>query len=340
MYFADRTFLYLILPVMLCLILLIFFASLRRRRLLSNIIDPELIPSVIPSSVFRFRTVKNIFLFLSVLFFFSAMARPQWGSRTQEMSRKGLDIIIAVDTSFSMLAEDLKPNRLARARYEIGSFINGLKGDRIGLLTFAGSAFMQCPLTLDYNAAVQYLDMLDAYSMPTPGTAIGKAVRRAVKSFNQQEFKHKVLILITDGEDHEGDPLAAAREAKKNGVIIYTIGIGSATGEPIPIRDSEGVLKGYRKDRQGNVITSRLNDNDLKRIALETGGKYFHASAGAIELRKIHEEISSMEKKELSGRVMNMYEEKFMWFLLPGLIFFLVYLALPERSFAVWRRKK
>lgn len=337
MYFAFKPMLYLT-PLLLAFLFIVFIVAFRnKRKRLELFVDKKLIPSMIDPNTFKFKRLKALFLFLSFVFFFLALSRPQWGAKLEKVTRKGLDIIVAVDTSLSMAAEDFSPNRLEKAKHEIASLIDILKGDRIGILTFAGTSFMQCPLTMDYDAAKMYLDLINFNSIPVPGTAIAKAIKTAIKSFNQKELKHKVLILITDGGDHEGSPLEEAKNAKKAGIVIYTIGIGSTSGEPIPVRDENGNLNGYKKDKQGNVVMSRLDETTLEKIALTTGGKYYHASSGELELKKIYEDIGKMEKKKLKSSMLNKYQDKFDWFLIPGLIFLLLEMFLPERTL---RRKK
>ncbi len=247
--------------------------------------------------------------------------------------RYGVDILVAIDTSSSMLAQDIKPNRLEKAKLEVSSLIDKLKGDRVGILTFAGDSFLQCPLTLDYSAVKMFLSIIEPDMMPRPGTAMGDAIRLAAKSFIKKERKHKVLVFLTDGEDHETNPVEAANEAKKEGIIIYTIGIGTKKGEPIPVIDDAGNVKGYKKDRSGEIIMTRLDETTLQKIALITDGKYYHATAGEFELDKIYDEIDKMEKRELSNRIFMQYEDRFQYFL--GFAFILLCI-----EFIIGDRKK
>ena len=270
-------------------------------------------------------------MLLGVFFLLFSLARPQLGTKLTLMKREGVDIIIAMDVSLSMLAEDIKPNRLEKAKQEINGLISRMKGDRVGLVAFAGVPFVQCPLTLDYSAAKMFLDIIDVNLIPQPGTALGDAVRASIKAFNQKERKYKVLILLTDGEDHDSDPLGAAEEASKEGIRIYTIGIGSVQGEPIPIKDNRGQVTGFKKDKEGSVIVSRLDEVTLQKIALTTGGKYYHATSGEMELDKIYDEISKMEKKELEGKLLTQYEDRYQYFLLLSVVFLTIEFLLSER---------
>jgi len=279
----------------------------------------------------RYRT--KAILLLSVLFFsFLAIARPQWGAKTEKIVRKGLNIIVALDVSKSMLAEDLKPNRLEKAKHEISKLIDNLKGDRIGLMIFAGSSFLQCPLTIDYGAAKMYLDMVNVNSIPIPGTDIANAIIKSVNSFPEKENKYKVIILMTDGENHKGNVIKAAEYARKKGVIIYTIGIGTPNGELIPIRDNNGNIVGYKKDKNGNPVLSKLDEVSLEKIALITGGKYYRATSGELELKKVYDDILKRERKLIYGKQFIQREDRFQWFLLPALLFLIWEILLKERK--------
>jgi Ca-activated chloride channel homolog len=345
MYFAFKNFLFAVPLLLAGAVLLFYIGSKLKKDRLSRLMDLQLAPLHLDPVSSKLRSFRTILFLAAMVFLLLAMARPQWGSRVDNMPRKGVDIIIAVDTSFSMMTEDQKPNRLEKAKHEIAAFIDSLKGDRIGIISFAGSSFLQCPLTIDYDAAKMYLDIIDVNSAPLPGTAIAKAVRNAIKSFDQEDREHKVLILITDGEDHDSDPVAAAREAAKNGIVIYTIGIGSTTGEPIPVRDENGTLLGYKKDRKGNVVMSRLNEPDLQRIAHAAGGRYFYATTGELELQRIYDEVQRMGKKDITSSMISRYEDRFEWFLVLGFLLLLLEMLIPERKLdlsavRLWRKKQ
>jgi Ca-activated chloride channel family protein len=314
-------------------VLLIFFIwSFRRKRaLLKKIGDEKLISQLVQTVSRRKQIWKVILLLFSYIVLVFALADPQIGTRLEEVKRSGVDIFVALDVSKSMLAEDVPPNRLDKAKHEISTFIDQLEGDRIGLICFSGIAFVQCPLTLDYSAARLFLNDIDTNIIPQPGTAISRAIDIARKSFVAKEFKHKVLIIITDGEDHEGDPLELAKEAHKDGIIIYTIGIGSPQGAPIPEYDSYGNRTGYKKDRDGQIITTKLDVMALEKIAFETGGKYYISSSGESELNKIYGEISGMEKKELSSRQFTQFEDRFQVFLIIAVIVLIFETLLGER---------
>ena len=299
--------------------------------MLRKIGDEELVKYLTQSVSRKKQMWKIVLLLIAFIFFVFALADPQIGTKLENVKRKGVDIFIALDVSKSMLAEDVAPNRLEKAKHEIATFIDRLEGDRIGLICFAGIAFVQCPLTLDYSAAKLFLDEIDTDIIPQPGTAIGTAIRTAMKSFVTRELKHKVLILITDGEDHEGNPVEVAKEAAKEGVVIYTIGIGSPQGAPIPEFDAYGNRIGYKKNREGKIITTKLDVLTLEKIAFETGGKYYISSTGESELEKIYDEISSMEEKELASRQFTQFEDRFQIFILLGILVLLIETLLGER---------
>jgi len=274
--------------------------------------------------------LKSTFFCLFVLFAVFALVRPMFGVKMEMIERKGVDIMVALDISHSMLAQDLAPNRLERAKFEIRKFINMLRGDRIGLIIFAGESFVQCPLTLDYAAANIMLQSVRADWVQVQGTALAEAIRQAVKALGASSRKHKALIILSDGEDHEGNIAEAAKAAAREGVIIYTIGIGSETGVPVPMnRGGTNVV--YKKDKAGNLVMTRLNPVALEKIAIETNGKYFHAGTD-LDLTRIYNEISKMEKSDFGMTKAVVHEEQYQLFLLIALIFILIEFFISERA--------
>lgn len=261
----------------------------------------------------------------------AAIARPQIGTRIEEVTREGQDIIVAIDVSASMMAEDISPSRLEKAKHEIGEMIDKLEGDRIGLIAFAGEAFVQCPLTLDYGAAKLLLSVINPNLIPLPGTNVSQALIKAIETFEQQERKHKILILITDGEDHVGDIDQYAEAAAREGIVIYTVGIGTPEGVPIPEFDLAGNRIGFRKDSDGQTIVTKLDELTLEKIASTTGGKYFRATPEEAELDRIYAEISSGEKKELGSMQFTRFEDRFQYFLALFILILLFETILPER---------
>jgi len=331
MRFAEPFNFILILGVLL-LAAFVFWAIGRKKRLLELFGDLPLLVKNAPYISFARQRTKAMLVLVGLIFVIVALARLQFGTHLEMLEREGIDIIVAVDLSNSMLAKDMKPTRLDKARQEIRSIIERLKGDRIGLVAFAGEAFVQCPLTLDYAAAEMLLSAMDQNSVSVQGTSLSSAIEVARKGFSQQEKKHKVLLLLTDGEDQEGGAVAAAQEARKDGVKIYTVGIGSSVGEPIPILNRNGYQVGFKKDESGEVVVSRLDEATLQKIALETGGKYYHATAHEIELDRIFDEISRLEKKELEGTLVTRFDDRFQWPLLLALLFIVGEFFVSERK--------
>ena len=293
-----------------------FFLFMRRRRDadLARFVRPALWSRMLPGRDPGAEWWK-LGLLLTGLFFLCLMAaRPQLGSRILAVKRQGVDVMVALDVSESMMAEDLKPNRITRARQEIQTLIDRLRGDRVGLVAFSGEAFTQCPLTLDYSAARMFLRYLTTDLIPVPGTAIAQAIEVAVDAFDQTEKKFKALVLITDGEDHEGRLEEAARKAKDAGVRIYAVGIGTAKGEPIPVRDARGNLVDYKRDSRGEVVMTSCDAAALQEICTLTGGRYFDGNTGQLALDRLYEEISGMEQKEMKGGIVTQYEDRYGYF--------------------------
>ncbi|MGP0564978.1 MULTISPECIES: vWA domain-containing protein [unclassified Nitrospina] len=291
----------------------------RKREQAARFASSSLLGRLVPPRVREKQRKKTTLMVLAIFFFILALAQPRWGYEWEDLKQEGVDIIVAVDVSQSMLASDIQPNRLERAKHEVADLIHLLEGDRIGLVAFAGSSILQCPLTLDYNAARMFLNVLGTDLIPTQGTAIGHAIRTAVKAFSSVEKKSKAIILITDGEDHEGDALAAAQYANEQGVKVFVIGIGAEEGAPIP--DSER-QRGFKRDRKGEIVLTRLNEAVLQQVALSTGGSYVRSVLGDMDLNKIYlEDIKQrVEKKELRTTRRKRWQERFQWFIALGLV--------------------
>ena len=311
--------------------LALWLAYRLRARARLRFADQSLLDRLLAGYSPRRRLTKVLLLLGGILFMVLALARPQFGEKMMFLKRRGVDIVIILDTSRSMLARDMKPDRLGKAKQEIYGMLERMKGDRVGLVCFAGEAIIQCPLTLDYSAAQVLVNAVDANTVSRPGTAIAEALHKAAGMFDQTEKQFKVVLLITDGEDHEGDVDKAAEEAKQAGALVFSIGIGSPSGEPIPELNEAGNPVGFKKDPDGRVILSKLDEYMLQKVALTTGGKYYRASAGELELDRIYDEISGMEKKELEGKLFTQYEDRFQWFLVPAVILFAVEAVLSER---------
>ncbi len=261
----------------------------------------------------------------------AAAAGPRWGLHRVRVERRGIDLVIALDTSLSMLAEDMKPSRLGRARQEIVDLIEGLQGDRVGLVAFAGSAYPVCPLTVDYDAAVMFARSIDVYTVSEPGTNLEAAIRRSVSLFDRAADRSRVIILVTDGESHEGDPAAAAAAAREAGIRIYPIGIGNPAGELIPERGQDGSVRGYKKDRRGKTVVTRLDEATLQRVAEISGGKYLPATTDALELQVLYDTIAGLHRSRIEGQFIERRRERFMVPAAIALVLLLVELLVPPR---------
>ncbi len=322
---------------LLALVLFYAWSFRRRRHFAKKFVDKALLANMTSSVSMTKRTLRTFLAVFAVMLSLFALMRPQWGFAWQEVTRKGLDILIAMDVSKSMLAQDVKPNRLERSKLAIKGMVGKLRGDRVGLIAFAGSAFLQAPLTLDYGGFLLALDDLTAETIPRPGTAISTAIREAIKVFKDADKDFKVLMVITDGEDHEGDPVKAAAEAKKEGIRIYCVGVGTKEGDLIPELGDTG-RRGFLKDREGAVVKTRLNEDALQKIALETGGAYIHATGAEFGLDVLYDrKISKLEKRELESQMRKAYTERFQIFLMIAAIILFLEPLIGERRREGWR---
>jgi len=247
------------------------------------------------------------------------------------VKRKGADIMIALDVSNSMKAQDIQPSRLERSKQAISRLIDRLEGDRIGIIVFAGEAYMQLPITTDYGAAKLFLNYIDTDIVPTQGTAIGAAIERATEAFPQDNKHNKAIIVITDGENHEDDAMVAARQANEKGIVVHTIGMGSVEGAPIPVFHNR-VQVDFKKDKVGNTIISRLDPEALSAISLEGGGKFIRATNSDDGLSAVIKEISKMEKSEFGAKMITDYEDRFQYFLAAGLLLLIIEFLISERK--------
>ncbi len=246
------------------------------------------------------------------------------------MRQKGADIVIAVDVSSSMLAEDVKPNRMSKAKETLSALISQLGGNRVGIIAFAGTAFWQCPLTLDTSAANMFLQIMDANIIPLGGTSLGDAIRLAREGLSKTSPGSKAIVLLTDGEDHDSDPEGAAAAAARDSIKIFPIGFGSTGGEPIPVRDEQGNFSGYKKNKKGETVMSKLDEAGLSKIASVTGGEYFRAADGNVDIGRLVNDLQGLNKKSVSSRTNREYEARFAYFLFIGILLLLAEYFIPE----------
>lgn len=305
----------------LAVAVLAFYAGRARRDALARLVSARLMPEMVVDASPTRRTWKTILRVLAALFLGLAIMRPQWGEQSVDVARRGIDIVFVVDTSKSMLAEDVRPNRIARVKQDVRYFVeNVVQDDRIGLVAFAGTAQTLCPLSLDRAAFNLFLDEMDVGVVPRGGTDLGAAIEDALEAFGDDVRNHKAIILFSDGEAHDGIPDAALEKARKLGVRIYTIGIGSADGVRIPVLDEDG-KRTFLKDSDGSIVQTRLDDRILKTIAQRSlDGAYTHLSAGRGNLEKIYlDNIKKIEERELKSRRRVRRVERFQWFLAAAL---------------------
>ena len=318
MHFAQPAYFYLLLLIT-ALVFFLAWGAKRKRALAEQFVTASLVPRLMWEQTWQGRRSRTKLILLGLLFMTLALAQPRWGFEWEDLKQEGVDIIVAVDVSQSMLAADIKPSRLERAQHKISDLLALLEGDRIGIVAFAGTSFLQCPLTLDYQAAKIFLDALDTDLIPIQGTSISHALNTAIKAFSPIEKKSKAIILITDGEDHGGNLTAVSRLALEEGVKIFAIGIGQETGAPIPAFEQD---RGFKKDSSGEVILSKFNEPLLQKIALQTGGTYVRSVIGDMDLQKIYlEDIKQkVETKELRSSRRKRWQERFQWMVALALL--------------------
>lgn len=319
------------------LVALFWYLGKNRKKLLQNFADSDLHKTLFPSDSKIKRWTKFIVILIALTCLVFAAANPQVGTKMQEVKQTGIDVFILLDVSNSMMAEDIKPNRLDKAKYQISNLINKLRGDRIGLIIFAGQAYVQIPLTTDYAAANLFISAVDVNSVPSQGTAIASALNLATASFDTLSTQ-KVIIVITDGEDHEGDVDKAVESAVERGIKIFTIGLGSEGGAPIPVYNNRNQLVGFKKDSQGNTVLTKLDEEILKKIAIAGNGKYFRGTNYEDYLDKIYTELSELEQTEFGVKKVTDYEDRFYYFLIPALILLILEFFISEKKSPLYAR--
>ncbi len=322
--FAQSQFLLLLLLVPVILIAYAVMQSARSRRL-AKFGDEALVKELMPSWSKSKGWVRTVLFALAFGLFAIGLSRPQIGAKLREHEAHGAEIMICLDVSNSMLAEDYSPNRLDRAKLAISRIVDRLQDDRIGLIVFAGSSFVQLPITTDYVSAKMFLNSINTESVPIQGTAIGDAVLTAAKSFSTQSEKSRAIIVITDGENHEDDPVDAARQVAEMGVKVYTIGVGSLRGQPIP---KDGDLM---KDREGNIVVTRLDETTLQQMAAAGNGAYVHAGNEEFGLNPIIDDIRKLEDEQFNSVVFEEYDEQYMYFFAAALVLFVLEMLIGER---------
>lgn len=322
--FAQAQYLVLLLLVPLFFVAYAVMRHFRRKRL-ERLGEKDLVSGLMPSVSSSKAWVRVTLFSLAFFFFVIGLSRPQIGAKLKERNIKGVEIMIALDVSNSMMAEDYSPNRLERAKLAISSLVDKLRDDRIGLVVFAGTSFVQLPVTTDYASAKMFLNSINTESVPIQGTALGEAITTCIRSFSTQSERSRAIIIITDGENHEDNPVAAAGQAAEMGIKVFTIGVGSAEGKPIPYKGE------LLKDKDGNIVVSRLDEKVLKEIAAAGNGAYVHAGMSEFGLNPIVDDIKRMDEEMFNSVVFEEFDEQYMYFFAIALALLAVEMLIGER---------
>ncbi len=327
--FGNSEFLW---ALMIIPLLTVFFIWSRyaRKKALRRFGSEELMKVLMPFASKSRPRFKFFVLMLALAFVIVGIARPQYGSKLKKVKREGVELVIALDVSNSMMAEDIQPNRLDRAKMAISRLVDRLKDDKIGLIVFAGDAYTQLPITTDYNSAKLFLNSINTQIVPKQGTAIGAAIGLGMRSFTPDSKANKAIIIITDGENHEDDAISAAKDAADNGMIVHTIGMGLPQGSPIPVLRSG--RKEYLKDRDGNVVITKLDETMLEQIATAGNGIYVRANNAQIGLNTLFDEINKLEKSEMDTLVYSEYEDQFQYFFAIALFLIVLEFFILDRK--------
>lgn len=327
--FAHPELLYLLLVIPLLIVFYIVMVN-KKKKAIAEFGNPELLKPLMPLVSFKRGAWKFVMILIALMFVIIGVAGPQFGSKLQQIKKQGVELIVVLDVSNSMLAQDIKPNRLEKAKMAISRMVEKLSDDKVGMIVFAGNAYVQLPITTDYSSAKLFLSNINTDIVPVQGTAIGAAIDLAAKSFTPETETSKAIIVITDGENHQDDAVAAARVAHEKGITIHTIGMGLEQGTPIPEKGNPGQ---FMKDGSGNVVVSKLDEQTLQEIAKAGEGMYVRASNTDVGLSRLLDEVGKMEKSILEEKVYTDYAEKYQYFILIGLFFiFLEFMILGRRN--------
>ncbi|WP_430810040.1 MULTISPECIES: VWA domain-containing protein [unclassified Carboxylicivirga] len=323
----DALFLLLLIPALAFIHL---FLARRRKKALAEFGNTELLNELMPNVSFKRPTIKFYILLVAFVMLILTIAGPQYGSKLQTVKRKGIELIVALDVSNSMMAQDIEPNRLERAKRAISRLIDKLHNDRVGFIVFAGEAYVQLPITTDYPSAKMFLNSINTDIVGTQGTAIGAAIHKGIQSFTDQEDVNRAIIVITDGENHEDDPITAAQMAAENNIKIYTVGMGLPKGAPIPV--AGGRSNDFMKDRNGNVVISKLDEATLQKVAITANGAYIPANNIRNGINNLVDELSQLEKSELEAKVYTDYDDQFQYFAALALLLIIAEFLILERK--------
>ncbi len=328
--FANPEYLWFLLavPALAALFVVLYYLGKRRiKRFVSAAMLSQLAPALSPGK----KAWKHTFVLAALACLVLAVADPQVGTRLEEVKREGIDLFVVLDVSLSMKSEDIKPSRLEKAKRDVSSLLRQLSGDRVGLIVFAGDAFVQFPLTADYSAADLFLSAVDVDAVPIPGTMIGSAIKLALKSFETDIPTQKAIVVVSDGENTEGDVMGAIEDAKKAHVRVYAVGTGTPDGAPIPMYNPQGQQADYKRDGSGSIVLTKLDESMLQQIANATGGTYRRASSGGNEIDDIYKELESIGKTEFGVKQISGYESRYQYPLAFAILFLIVEVLLSER---------
>jgi Ca-activated chloride channel family protein len=337
--FENPIFFYAFAAIPVCIAIYIWYIY-RSKKNMKKLGELNLIYQLAPEVSKAKKTTKFILFLIGLSFLILGVCNLQTGSKMKDVKREGADIMICLDVSNSMLAQDLSPNRLERAKIAIESMINKLQGDRLGIIVFAGEAYVQLPITTDYGTAKLFLESINTKIVPVQGTNIADAINKAVESFGKDEGKNKAIVVITDGENNEdaqASAVDAAEEAAKKNIVVHTIGVGSESGVPIP-NMVDGIVSGYKKDNAGNTVVTKLDSKILQDISSASNGVYVQASSSDIGLDAILNKIAELDKKQLESKMYSDYEDQFQWFLGAALLFLVCESFLSERISKLWKK--
>ncbi len=337
MYILEEEKFFWLLLIIPVLLLFYFLQVFWKRRKQKQFAKPEMLKQLSPDKS-RFKPgLKFTFLLVALGALAFALVNPKIGTKMETVTREGVDIVFALDVSKSMEAEDVAPNRLEKSKQLVTQVINNLGSDRIGLIGYAGSAFPQLPITTDYASAKMFLQSMNTDMVSSQGTAISEAIKLATTYYDEDSQTSKVLIIISDGEDHEGDALSLAEEAAEQGIRIFTIGVGTLQGGPIPIKRN-GVIQSYKKDQSGETVITKMNDQSLKEIAEVANGKYKQGNVTSEVTEEVAEFLQTLDKTEFEAKQFADYQSQFQWFLGMAILLLLADIFMLERKTA-WVKK-
>ncbi len=324
----------LIIPVILVIYgLLLFWQKRTQKKFASSNLLDKLSPD---KSIFK-GVAKVLLLCLAISCLIIALVNPKMGTKLETVKREGVDVVFAIDVSKSMLAEDIAPNRMEKSKQLVRQIINNLGSDRVGIIAYAASAYPQLPITTDYSSAKLFLSQINTDMLSSQGTAIREAIELAKTYYNDEEQTNRVLFIISDGEDHVGESSSIAEQANKEGIRIFTIGVGNTTGGPIPIKRN-GIVQSYKKDQNGETVITRLDEETLKGIAAEANGEYIEGKNTAVVLEKVQDLLNKMDKKEFEAKQFADFEDQFQWFIAAGLFLLFLDIFLLNRK-TEWLKK-